>query len=44
MSNHTESKGARRRSLATRIMAWVLSILMMGSAATVIIALVVEHL
>lgn len=44
MSNQTESKGARRRSLATRIMAWVLSILMMGSAATVIIALIVEHL
>lgn len=34
MSNKTESKGARRRGLATRIMAWILSILMMGSMIT----------
>lgn len=39
MSNKTESKGARRRGLATRIMAWILSILMMGSMITLAVTI-----
>ncbi len=42
MSNKTESKGARRRSLATRIMAWILSILMMGSMVTLAVSMILE--
>lgn len=42
MSDHSGSKSARRRSLATRIIAWVLSILMMGSAATLIISIIAD--
>lgn len=42
MSNRTENTSSRRRSRATRILAWILSILMMGSAAAVLIELLLH--
>ena len=44
MSKKTESKGARRRGLATRIMAWILSILMMGSMITLAVTMILERI
>lgn len=44
MSNKTESKGTRRRGLATRIMAWILSILMMGSMITLAVIMILERI
>ena len=43
MSNKTESKGTRRRGLATRIMAWILSILM-GSMITLAVTMILERI
>lgn len=37
MSNQTEGKSSRRRSRATRALAWILVILMMGSGVTLLI-------
>ena len=39
MSNKTESKGARRRGLA-----WILSILMMGSMITLAVTMILERI
>lgn len=37
MSNKTEGKSARRRNRATRALAWILVILMMGSGLTLLV-------
>lgn len=37
MSNKTEGKTSRRRSRATRTLAWILVVLMMGSGVTLLI-------
>lgn len=44
MPNKTESRGARRRNLATRILAWILSFLMMGSVATLVLSMILDKI
>jgi hypothetical protein len=44
MSDKSESKSSRRRGLATRIMAWILSILMMGSMITLAVSMILERI